>query len=38
MTGFFGQDPKEVAEVILKTAKGEYNLPSGSDINVWEVT
>lgn len=38
MTDFGGQDPKEVAEVILKAAKGDYNIPSGSDINVWEVT
>lgn len=36
MADFGGQPPKEVADIILNTAKGKYNLPSGSDINVWE--
>lgn len=38
MAGFEGKPPAEVAEIILNTAKGKYNLPSSSDINVWEVS
>lgn len=38
MTNFSGQSPEEVAEIILNTAKGMYGVPSGSDINVWEVS
>lgn len=38
MADFGGQPPEEVAEIILNTAKGTYNLPSGSDVNVWEVS
>lgn len=37
MNDFSGQPPEEVAVIIVKACKGEYNLPSGSDINVWEV-
>lgn len=36
MTDFQGRPPEQVAEVILKTAKGEYRARSGSDIDVWE--
>lgn len=36
MTNFTGMDPKLVAEVILKTAKNEYYVEPGGDINVWE--
>jgi short-subunit dehydrogenase len=36
MTNFTGMDPKLVAEVILKTAKNEYAVEPGGDINVWE--
>lgn len=36
MTNFTGMDPKLVAKVILKTAKNEYNVEPGGDINVWE--
>ena len=37
MTSFKGRSPEDVAKVILNTAKGLYGLPSGSDIDVWEV-
>lgn len=37
MTGFQGRPPEEVAQIILNTAKGHYDLPSGSDIDVWEL-
>jgi 3-oxoacyl-[acyl-carrier protein] reductase len=36
MTDFQGRPPEQVAQVVLNTAKGMYNVPSGSDINVWE--
>lgn len=36
MTGYKGISPEIVAKVILNTAKGIYNKPSGSDIDVWE--
>ena len=37
MTNFRGRMPEEVAEVIINTAKGEYQVPSGGDVDVWEV-
>ena len=36
MTNYQGVSPEYVAKVILNTAKGVYNVPSGSDIDVWE--
>lgn len=36
MTNLQGRPPEQVAQVVLNTAKGMYNVPSGSDINVWE--
>ena len=36
MTNYKGVPPEKVAKVILNTAKGIYNLPSGSDVDVWE--
>ena len=36
MTGFIGIEAEKVARVILNLAKGEYNLPSGSDVNIWD--
>lgn len=38
MNEFEGQPPEEVAQIILDAAKGKYNLPSGADINVWEMS
>ncbi len=37
MNEFQGMPPQDVASVILKTAKGEYKLESGSDVDVWKV-
>ncbi|MGZ4942458.1 MAG: hypothetical protein ACXV5P_09225, partial [Halobacteriota archaeon] len=37
MTDFVGRSPEEVARVVVNAAKGVYALPSGSDINVWEI-
>lgn len=37
MVNFVGDKPETVALVILKTAKGKYNLKSGVYINVWDV-
>jgi 3-oxoacyl-[acyl-carrier protein] reductase len=37
MTDFQGRPPEQVARVILNTAKGMYNVPSGSDINVRDI-
>jgi NAD(P)-dependent dehydrogenase (short-subunit alcohol dehydrogenase family) len=37
MTGYQGRPPEEVAQVVLRTAKGEFRAPSGSDINVWDI-
>ncbi len=36
MTNFSGTSPEKVAQVILNLAKGEYNLKSGSDVNIWD--
>lgn len=36
MTNFSGLHPSKVAQVILNLAKGEYNLRSGSDVNIWD--
>ncbi len=36
MTDYQGVHPEKVAQVILNTAKGLYNKPSGSDVDVWE--
>ncbi len=35
MTNYQGVPPEKVAKVILNTAKGLYNLSSGSDVDVW---
>jgi hypothetical protein len=35
MTGFHGDPPEKVADLIFDTANGRYDLPSGSDIPVW---
>ncbi|WP_096999393.1 SDR family NAD(P)-dependent oxidoreductase [Persephonella hydrogeniphila] len=35
MTNYQGVPPEKVSKVILNTAKGLYNLPSGSDVDVW---
>ncbi|MGB8312265.1 MAG: SDR family oxidoreductase [Halobacteriota archaeon] len=37
MTNFQGRPPEEVARVVVNVAKGIYELPSGSDIDVWKV-
>lgn len=37
MTDFQGRHPREVAKVVVNAAKGVYDLPSGSDIDVWDV-
>jgi 3-oxoacyl-[acyl-carrier protein] reductase len=37
MTDFEGRPPVEVARVVVNAAKGVYELPSGSDIDVWKV-
>jgi len=37
MTNFEGTPPQKVAEVVLNTAKGNYRVPSGGDIDVWEI-
>lgn len=36
MTNFRGVHPEKVAQVVFDVAKGRYNLPSGSDVNVWD--
>lgn len=36
MTDFAGDDPAKVAKVILNTAKGEYGINSGGDVDVWK--
>lgn len=36
MTGYEGIDPAKVAQVVLNLVKGEYSLPSGSDVNIWD--
>lgn len=36
MSQFRGDDPKDVARIILDTAKEKYHKPTGSDIDVWE--
>lgn len=38
MTDFQGRPPEEVANIIVNTAKGKYNVKSGGDIDVWEIT
>lgn len=38
MNDFMGTPPEEVGKIIVNLAKGKYNLPSGSDVNVWEYT
>ncbi len=37
MNDFHGMPPEKVAEVIVNTAKGKYRVPSGGDVNVWDV-
>jgi NAD(P)-dependent dehydrogenase (short-subunit alcohol dehydrogenase family) len=37
MSGFTGVDPARVGEIIVRLAKGEYNLLSGDDVNVFEM-
>lgn len=38
MNDFTGTPPEEVGKIIVNLAKGKYNLPSGSDLNIWEYT
>lgn len=38
MNDFMGTPPEEVGKIIVSLAKGKYNLPSGSDVNIWEYT
>ena len=37
MNEFQGRDPAAVAEVIWRAAEGQYDVPSGGDVNVWEL-
>jgi 3-oxoacyl-[acyl-carrier protein] reductase len=37
MTDFHGVPPQEIANIILKAAKGEFDVPSGSDLDAWEL-
>ena len=37
MTNYQGVPPEKVAKVILNTAKGIYNVPSGGDVDVWKL-
>jgi short-subunit dehydrogenase len=37
MNEFQGMPPEEVASIIVNTAKGEYKVESGSDVDVWKV-
>jgi len=37
MTNYTGIPPKKVAELIVKTAKGEMKIPSGGDVDVWKL-
>ena len=37
MNDFHGMPPENVARIIVNTAKGEYGVQSGSDIDVWKV-
>jgi NAD(P)-dependent dehydrogenase (short-subunit alcohol dehydrogenase family) len=37
MNDFEGRDPAVAAEVIFRAAAGLYDVPSGGDVNVWEV-
>lgn len=38
MNDFTGTPPEDVGKIIVNLAKGKYNLPSGSDVNIWEYT
>jgi len=38
MNDFQGMPPEDVARIIVSTAKGEYGVESGSDVDVWKVT
>lgn len=37
MNDFHGMPPENVARIIVNTAKGEYGVQSGSDIDIWKV-
>jgi 3-oxoacyl-[acyl-carrier protein] reductase len=37
MNEFQGMPPEDVANIIVNTAKGEYKVKSGSDVDVWKV-
>lgn len=37
MTNYRGDPPEKVAEVVVNTAKGKYDVQPGVDINVWEI-
>ena len=37
MTNYQGVPPEKVADLIVETAKGTNNIPSGGDVNVWEI-
>lgn len=36
MTGYRGEPPQKVAEVVFEAAVGRYPLPSGADIPIWD--
>lgn len=36
MTNYRGDPPQKVAQIIVNALKGKYNLPSGSDVDVWD--
>jgi len=38
MTGYHGGPPEEVADLIFNIADGRFDLPTGSDIPVWDPT
>ena len=37
MTGYRGVPPQDVADIILRTAKGEFGKSSGDDVNIFEM-
>ncbi len=37
MTDFSGDSPEKVAEIIFNTALGNYKIPSGGDVDVWDL-
>ena len=37
MTNFDGRSPEVIADIILRTAEGEFKVENGGDVNVWEI-